>query len=81
MTPSTTPRELAYRCSDGVHVTLLWYPTTNRVTVEVVDDSLGDTFEFEAPRDRVLDAFEHPFAYAAFGGVRYATRLREPVGV
>jgi hypothetical protein len=81
MSAHTSPRELAYRSSDGVHVRLLWNPSTNRITVQVVDESLDETFEFEAPRDRALDAFKHPFAYAAFGGVQYATRLREPVGV
>ena len=64
MASETSPRELAYRCSDGVHVTLFWHPATNRLTVQVVDESLDDTFEFEAPADRAFDAFEHPFAYA-----------------
>ena len=64
MTTQTTPRELAYRISDGVHVRLLWHPATNRVTVQVADESLDEWFEFEAPCDRALDAFEHPFAYA-----------------
>jgi hypothetical protein len=64
MTTQTAPRELAYRVSDGVRVRLLWHPATNRVTVQVVDESLDESFEFEAPRDRALDAFEHPFAYA-----------------
>ena len=64
MTAQTTPRELAYRVSDAVHVRLLWHPATNRVTVQVVDESLDESFEFEAPPDRALDAFEHPFAYA-----------------
>jgi hypothetical protein len=77
MTAQTSPRELAHRSSDGVHVTLFWHPATNRVTVQVVDESLDEAFEFEASADRALDAFEHPFAYAAVAGVEYATRTQE----
>ena len=72
MAAQTSPRELAHRSSDGVHVTLFWHPSTNRISVQVVDESLDDAFEFEAPADRALDAFEHPFAY-----MEYATRVRE----
>jgi hypothetical protein len=78
---STTTRELAYRHADGVHVTLLWEPSTDRVTVEVFDEGSGETFEFDAPAPRALDAFWHPYAYAAFAGIEFAAPTREPVGV
>ncbi len=81
MNAAIQTRELDYRVSDGVHVSLLWYPATDRVTVEVFDEAVGETFEIEVPRARALDAFHHPFAYAAFDGVAYTTRKREPVGV
>jgi hypothetical protein len=74
-------RELHHRVTDGIHVTLLWYPATGRVTVEVFDEAVGESFELEVPRERALDAFYHPFAYAAFDGVPYTTRTREPVEV
>jgi hypothetical protein len=80
-TSTDTTRELAYRHADGVHVTLVWHPSTDRVTVEVFDEGSGDTFEFEAPAARALDAFWHPYAYAAFAGVDFAAPAREPVGV
>jgi hypothetical protein len=35
------------------------------VTVAVEDERLGDRFQIAVPPDRALDAFYHPFAYAA----------------
>jgi hypothetical protein len=60
---STSARELDHRVTDGIHVTLLWYPATNRVTVSVVDQGSGESFELDVPADRALDAFHHPYAY------------------
>jgi hypothetical protein len=64
---SVTPRtrELAARDCDGVHVSLLWHPAANAVTVSVEDARLGDRFQIAVAPDRALDAFHHPFAYAA----------------
>jgi hypothetical protein len=59
----------------------LHHRVTPRVTVEVFDEAVGESFELEVPRERALDAFYHPFAYAAFDGVLYTTRTREPVEV
>jgi hypothetical protein len=81
MTSVAPTRELAHRYSDGVHVTLVWHPSTDRVMIEVFDEGSGETFEFEAPAARALDAFWHPYAYAAFAGIDFPTRSREPVGV
>jgi len=58
-------RELAVRDSDGVHVRLLWHPRENRLTVSVEDARAGDRFQLAVAPDRGLDAFYHPFAYAA----------------
>jgi hypothetical protein len=58
-------RELAARVSDGLHVLLLWHPDENAVTVSVEDDRVGDRFQVAVAPDRALDAFYHPFAYAA----------------
>lgn len=70
-TATETAHELDHRVADGIHVTLLWYPSTNRVTVEVYDEAAGESFELEVDHDRALDAFHHPFAYAALDGVRF----------
>ena len=58
-------RELASRASNGVHVLLLWYPREDAVTVEVEDSRDGQRFELAVERSCALDAFYHPFAYAA----------------
>jgi hypothetical protein len=59
------PRELAARDSDGIHVLLLWYPRENALTVSVEDARVGDRFQLAVSPDRALDAFYHPYAYAA----------------
>ena len=56
--------ELAHRSSNGIDVSLLWSPTTNRLIVSVADESTGDRFTVDAPRDKALDVFNHPVAYA-----------------
>lgn len=59
------PRGLAARHSNGVHVFLLWHPRENALTVSVEDDRAGDRFELAIAPDCALDAFHHPYAYAA----------------
>lgn len=70
------PEELAHRSNEGLDVWLLWRRTDDRVSV-VVHDSTTDTwFELEVDRDAALDAFQHPFAYAAARGIAFdAPRL------
>ena len=66
MSPTTPQtRELACRESDGIHVLLLWHPGEHALTVSVEDARLGDRFQLAVAPDRALDAFYHPFAYAA----------------
>jgi len=59
------PRELASRQNDGVRVLLLWHPDDDGLSVWVDDTKTGACFEQTVERDRALDAFYHPFAYAA----------------
>jgi hypothetical protein len=59
-------RELAHRTSNGVEVTLLWLPADDRLVVSVVDARLGEAFEIDVDAAEALDAFHHPYAYAAF---------------
>ena len=59
------PRELAARVGDGVEVRLLWRPGSADVVVEVVDSRLGERIMLDVAGDQALDAFHHPFAYAA----------------
>ena len=57
-------RELAAREVDGLHVRLLWDPLADAVSVAVEDLRAGDRLHLAVPRERALDAFYHPFAYA-----------------
>ena len=65
MNPAKHSRELAARERDGLHVVLLWHPRENALTVSVEDARVGDQFQLAVAPDRALDAFYHPFAYAA----------------
>ena len=58
-------KELAYRESNGISVTLFWHSGTNRVSVVVHDWQHGDWFELRARAENAMDVFEHPYAYAA----------------
>jgi len=60
-----TTRELAARESDGIHVLLLWHSAENAVSVSVEDTCFDDRFEIAVAPDCALDAFYHPYAYAA----------------
>jgi hypothetical protein len=58
-------RELAFRESGGVQVSLFWHAGNDELTVEVEDARAGQRFESPVDRCRALDAFYHPFAYVA----------------
>ena len=57
--------ELDHRSADGIEVSLLWSRNTNRLLVAVADSRSGESFEVQAPAEKALDVFRHPFAYAA----------------
>jgi hypothetical protein len=61
----TRRTELARRTSNGVEVSLYWSKSSNGVTVEVVDTHMRERFELHVDPSRALDAFHHPYAYAA----------------
>ena len=75
ITTNTTRRELAHRSSNGIEVSLFWGPASGEVVVEVVDHSSEQSFELTVPSERALDAFHHPYAYAARQGVEYEAQL------
>ena len=58
-------RELAHRTSDGIEVSLLWSTSTDGIVVQVLDSCSGERLEFDVDRRAALDAFHHPYAYAA----------------
>jgi hypothetical protein len=64
------PTELAHRAGDGIEVLLLWDRGDGRLKVVVDDLRSGGSFELVAGDGRqALDAFYHPFAYAAARGL------------
>jgi hypothetical protein len=65
MTARDQTAELAVREGDGLNVALFWHPRDGAVTVSVADSRTGDRFQLTVERDHALDAFYHPFAYAA----------------
>jgi hypothetical protein len=58
-------RELAHRSSDGIEVTLFWSKPSDQITIAIVDTRSDEALEFEVVGTAALDAFNHPYAYAA----------------
>ena len=57
-------KELAYRESAGISVSLRWNRETGNVSVLVEDSSLGEGFVVPAAPEQALQVFHHPYAYA-----------------
>ncbi len=57
--------ELAQRRNDGLEITLLWARDDDSVHVSVLNERTGRAVAFPVDRAKALDAFYHPFAYAA----------------
>jgi YD repeat-containing protein len=73
-----TIRELAHRQADGIEVRLLWDSADNALSVVVADSRTGDYFRLALDeRDRALDVFEHPYAYAANRGLDFQLPARK----
>jgi hypothetical protein len=58
-------RELAQRLSGTDEVLLLWHPGIDRVELCVSDVTTGEGFHLEVSPGTAMDAFHHPYAYAA----------------
>jgi len=74
-TTTGTFRELAHRMNAGIEVVLSWNDGSGALKVSVLDDNSGAYFELDPDPAAALDAFNHPFAYAAYEGVPYDTEL------
>jgi hypothetical protein len=80
--------ELDYRENDALQVALVCSRKDNRLVVRVVDTKTDDVFELTVLPHEALDAFRHPFAYAAYreeqgpqedqSGERFARNARRP---
>jgi hypothetical protein len=75
---SKPTRELDFRSNDGLEVALLWQPETNRLSVTVFDAKTGDDFDLDVEPEDAMDAFHHPYAYAASRGLHYVAGTRTP---
>jgi hypothetical protein len=62
--------ELAQRENDGIAVTLLWHSDSDRLTVTVRDWRTGEAFDLDAQAGEAMDVFQHPYAHAAWRGLR-----------
>lgn len=62
---SAAARELAQRLTGSDEVLLVWHPEVDRVEVSVRDVVTGVGFHVEVAPDKAIDAFYHPYAYAA----------------
>jgi len=71
-------RELAYRENDGIEVWLLWHESSGDVFVVVHDRHAGELFELDVDPSAALDAFDHPYAFAASCGVAYGAGAGVP---
>jgi hypothetical protein len=70
--------ELAVRENDGLVVSLFWSKATNRVQISVVDQMFDAELRIDVAGACALDAFYHPFAYAAGAGLGFGCANREP---
>jgi hypothetical protein len=80
-TATDMPTELAHRAGDGIEVLLLWNGGDGQLRVVVDDHRGGSSFELVAGDGKqALDAFYHPFAYAAARGIAYWTQAQSADG-
>ncbi len=70
--------ELAVRENDGLAVSLFWSKATDRVRVVVVDQMFKEELHVDVPAACALDAYYHPFAYAAGRGLEPSYGISEP---
>ena len=70
-----TIRELAVRKANGTAVRLLWRKSDNEVRVAVRDVEEDEIFEIRVDPEHALDAFYHPYAYAAMHGMDFRVPL------
>jgi hypothetical protein len=70
--------ELAVRENDGLAVSLFWSKATARVRVVVVDQMFKEELHIDVPAACALDAYYHPFAYAAGRDLDASCGISEP---
>jgi len=71
--------ELDRREGDGIVVSLLWDKSRDATSIALSDEHSDAELHFDVPSARALDAFRHPYAYAARQGLLPTPEPREPV--
>ena len=66
-------RELAQRRTGTAEVLLLWHPDSDRVELLVRDSATESDLHVEVEPSEAIDAFYHPYSYAAGRGAAYAS--------
>jgi hypothetical protein len=61
--------ELACRTNGRYDVVLLFDTTSRELTVSVLDEITGVSFELPVGAEEALEVFHHPFAHPGFRGV------------
>jgi hypothetical protein len=74
----TTIAELDHRKGGPFEVSLLWHRDIEVVSLTIRDNRSGRSLELPVANDQALQAFQHPFAYAASVGVDFAASLAPP---
>jgi hypothetical protein len=59
-------RELAQRLSGTDEVRLLWHPGSEQLELSVRNRETGESFHLDVAAGSAIDAFHHPYAYAAW---------------
>jgi hypothetical protein len=75
-----TTRELAQRTSGTDEILLLWHPENDRVEISIRDLATGAGFQVEVTPGCAIDAFYHPYAYAA-SSEHSSDALRSPATI
>jgi hypothetical protein len=67
--------ELDSRHIGAADISLLWHRDLETVSLTIRGSWSGQSLELPVAHDQALQAFKHPFAYAASIGVDYADTL------
>jgi hypothetical protein len=70
--------ELDHRKGGPFEVSLLWHRDIEVVCLMIRDNRSGRSLELPVVHDQALQAFKHPFAYAASVGIDFTASLAPP---
>ena len=65
------PADLAYRTSGRYEIVLFLDTASRELSVTLLDEITGVTYDLPVRADEALEVFHHPFAHPAFHGVHF----------